>query len=111
MDLATEQHRATYFCVDLQKSAAEVVQMMKEAYKVQVLGTSTIFQCHKEFSKGRESPCSTDFLWWQTSNRTSTKTNVNTVCYCCYPEGVAPVRTNTRRITAHYKNLYSLDTH
>ncbi len=29
---------------------------MKEAYKDQVLGTSTIFQLHKEFSEGWESP-------------------------------------------------------
>ncbi len=53
MDLSAEQHCAICLCVRLQKLTTKIVRMMKEAYKVQVLGMSTIFQKHKEFSEGQ----------------------------------------------------------
>ncbi len=105
VDLTAEQHCAIRFCVRLQKSADEMVQIMKEAHKDQVFSMSTIYQWYKEF---RARISSIDSSWWPTSNYKHW--NEWQYCHCCYPGEPVPVCTNTRRIAAYFKNLCSLDT-
>jgi transposase len=54
-DLKNEMRCAVRFCHRLGKSAPETIQMMKEAYKEDCLGESTIFRWYKAFKEGRES--------------------------------------------------------
>lgn len=54
-DLKNEICCVACFCHRLSKSAPEIIDTMKEAYKEDCSGESTIFRRHKAFSEGRES--------------------------------------------------------
>lgn len=54
-DLKNEMRCAIRFCHRLKKSAQETVDLLREAYKDDCLGDSTIFRWYNSFTEGRES--------------------------------------------------------
>ncbi len=55
MDIKSEQHAAIRFCVHLNKTGAETVALLCEAYQEERLGRSMIRQWPHAFVKGRQS--------------------------------------------------------
>ncbi|KAJ8962817.1 hypothetical protein NQ318_001217 [Aromia moschata] len=54
MQRSLEQRMAIKFCVKLEKSAAEIIPMLKKAFGVDCLSDRHIFRWHKAFAEGRE---------------------------------------------------------
>ncbi len=77
MDVSSEQHAVIKFCVRLNKSGAEKVNLLCQAYQDECLGRSMILQWHHTFVERRDSAAPTPH-----GGRPSTATsliNVNTV--------------------------------
>ncbi len=89
--LAAEQSCVIHFCVKLQKLASEIAQVLKEAYKDQVLGMSIVFQRHKEFLEVWGSLALMPHGGWPTT--TSTETNFNTVVAAIWEDWYQSVQT------------------
>ncbi|KAJ8938973.1 hypothetical protein NQ318_005215 [Aromia moschata] len=54
MQRSLEQRMAIKFCVNLEKTAAETIPMLKKAFGVDCLSDRQIFRWHKAFAEGRE---------------------------------------------------------
>ena len=53
MDTFFEQRICIKFCFKLGKSASETCEMLKSAFKEEVIGHSTIFEWYSAFKSGR----------------------------------------------------------